>query len=172
MNYYEIAKGEIGVREIEGGKSNPRVMEYFKKVGHSWVKDDSTAWCAAYVGWCLEMAGIKSTRKLNARSYLKLGTEVKTPQKGDIVILWRVKKNSAYGHVAFFEGFTPDGNLLLLGGNQSNEVNISEYPISRLLGYRRIQNNLESIEELKQKIKQKDEVIKILGNMVMTLLSN
>jgi len=137
MKHYEIAQKEIGVREIVGSKHTPRVLEYFAKVGHSWVKDDETAWCAAFVGWVLETAGLPSTRKLNARSYLTYGTPVTTPQKGDIVVFWRVAQDSWQGHVAFFDSYSPDGDIMCLGGNQSNKVGISEYDTERLLEFRR-----------------------------------
>lgn len=39
------------------------------------------------------------------------------------------------GHVAFFVSKTAT-KIKVLGGNQSDEVNLSEYPTSRLLGYR------------------------------------
>lgn len=137
MKHYEIAQGEIGVKEIVGSQHNPRVLEYFAKVGHSWVQDDETAWCAAFVGWVLETAGLGSTRKINARSYLDYGVPVTTPQKGDIVVFWRGSKDSWQGHVSFFDSYSSDGDIMCLGGNQSNKVGISEYSKDQLLGFRR-----------------------------------
>lgn len=134
---FEIALKEYGVKEIPGPKHNPRVLEYFAKVGHSWVKDDETAWCAAFVGFCLESAGLSSTRALNARSYLTIGTPTNSPEPGDLVVLWRVSRNSWQGHVGFYISETPNG-ILILGGNQGNQVCIAEYPKNQLLGYRRI----------------------------------
>ncbi|MES2408745.1 MAG: TIGR02594 family protein [Patescibacteria group bacterium] len=120
---------------IIGLQNNPRVLEYFAKVGQSWVHDDETAWCAAFVGFCLETAGIPSTKALNARSYLKWGKLTTTPKFGDIVVFWRISPTSIYGHVAFFlkesNGFT-----YVLGGNQSNQVCVSKYPTNTVLGYR------------------------------------
>jgi len=126
---------EIGKKEIVGAKHNPRILQYFKTVGHSWVKNDETAWCAAFVGFILEKSGINSTKKLNARSYLKFGESTSNPTKGDIVVFWRNGKNSAYGHVAFFIRQTKNW-IWVLGGNQNNEVNISKYHKTRLLDYR------------------------------------
>ena len=68
---YEHAKGELGVTEIAGEIDNKTIVEYFAEVGHSWVKDDETAWCAAFIGAMIERSGYRSTRELNARSYLK-----------------------------------------------------------------------------------------------------
>lgn len=131
----EIALQEYGTTAIVGLQNNPRVVEYYAKTGNSWVHDDETAWCAAFVGFCLESAGIASTKKLNARSYLAWGTDTKTPVLGDIVVFWRISPSSAYGHVAFYIK-EKDGYVYTLGGNQSNQVCISKYPVSTVLGYR------------------------------------
>lgn len=133
----QIALGEYGTLEDISAGSNPHVLEYFAKTGNSWVKDDETAWCAAFVGYCLEMVGITSTKKLNARSYLSWGKTAVVPNLGDICVFWRISPTSAYGHVSFF--IKKDGNYIwVLGGNQSDKVCIEKYPISQILGYRTI----------------------------------
>lgn len=131
-----IAQAAQGVKEIKGERHNSVILEYFDHVGHGWVKDDETPWCAAFVGACLERSGIKSTGSLAARSYLNWGKEVTTPKYGDIVVFWRGKKNGWQGHVGFFVK-EDRGYIYVLGGNQRNAVNVSRYPKSRLLGYRR-----------------------------------
>lgn len=137
---FDLASDYIGLKEIKGSEHNETVVNFFKEVGHSWVKDDETAWCAAFAGAILERAGLPSTRKLNARSYLEWGEEVAFDdlETGDIVVFWRKGKNSAYGHVAFFVGLDPQGDLRVLGGNQSNEVNIATYKKERFLQGRRM----------------------------------
>lgn len=142
---YELAKRHIGTREIPGPKDNPKIVGWFEHVGHAWVVDDETAWCAAFVGAMLEEAGLQSTRKLNARSYMDWGASVPLGaiQEGDIVVLWRESRDSWKGHVGFFAGWDENdraGNgsgVFVLGGNQSNSVNIQEYPRARILGVRR-----------------------------------
>lgn len=132
----EIALSEYGTLEDISSGSNPRVLEYFAKTGNSWVKDDATAWCAAFVGYCLETASIKSTKKLNARSYLKWGKTAPVPQIGDLAVFWRDNPKSVLGHVGFF--VKTDGKYVwTLGGNQSDSVCIEKYPVSQLLSYRR-----------------------------------
>lgn len=135
MTPLNIALGEYGTLEDVSSGNNQRILEYFAKSGNSWVHDDETAWCAAFVGFCLETAGIISTKKLNARSYLIWGKETKTPLLGHIAVLWRISPASAYGHVAFF--IKKDGNYVwLLGGNQSDKVCIERFPASQVLSYR------------------------------------
>lgn len=93
-------------------------------------------WCAAFVNKILEITGVQGSDSLMARSFLTVGTRVKTPQKGDIVVLTR-GKDPASGHVGFYMG-EADGHVIVLGGNQQKSVNISHYPKYRVLGYRRI----------------------------------
>ncbi len=101
-------------------------------------------WCAAFVNKILQITGIEGSDSLMARSFLNVGTRVKTPQKGDIVVLTR-GHNPASGHVGFYMG-EEDGYVLVLGGNQQKSVSISQYPKYRVLGYRRISNKpLESV---------------------------
>ena len=139
MNAYEMAKAEVGTVEWANG-NNPKVVAYFKDSGNPGVTNDETAWCAAFVGAMLKRAGIKGTGKLNARSYLDWGTPVdrKDAQPGDVVIFKR-GNSSWQGHVAFF---VKDRGALLdvLGGNQSNAVNIKGYSAKALLGIRRATN--------------------------------
>lgn len=136
MKAYELAKAEIGTVEWKDG-SNPKVVAYFKDSGNAGVKDDATAWCAAFVGAMLKRAGLKGTGKLTARSYLDWGVPVerKDARPGDIVIFKR-GRSSWQGHVAFF---VKDRGALIdvLGGNQSNAVNVKGYQASALLGIRR-----------------------------------
>jgi uncharacterized protein (TIGR02594 family) len=137
---YNLAKKEIGTKEIVGGQHNPKIVGWFEQVGHSWVDDDETPWCAAFLGSMLQDAGLPSTRKLNARSYLDWGQPIhlSAAQPGDVVVFWRTSPTSAFGHVGFFSGILPDGNIKVLGGNQGNAVSHAPYGKSRLLGVRRM----------------------------------
>ena len=134
---YKKARKQIGLRELKDGH-NSEIVQFFADVGHSWVKDDETAWCAAFVGSMLKRAGFDHTGKLNARSYLDWGEPValEDAREGDVVVFWRGSKGSWKGHVGFF--VKQDGSdIIVLGGNQSNEVNEQSYPAARLLGVRR-----------------------------------
>ncbi len=132
----QIALNEYGNIESPGPGSNPEVLKYYQKIGQNWVHEDSdVAWCAAFVGFCLEMAGIRSTKALNARSYLNWGIPTTTPKIGDVTVFWRISPTSSYGHVAFF--IRKVGNYVyVLGGNQSDQVCIEKYPANQVLGYR------------------------------------
>jgi len=129
-----IALEDYGTKEIDGSMNNAKIMQYYRDVGQTWITSEDVAWCAAFVGSCLERALIASSRLLNARSYLKWGIATTKPKVGDIAVFSR-GSNPAEGHVAFFireEG----SNVFILGGNQANAVNITTMPKSTVLGYR------------------------------------
>ena len=136
MKAYDLAKKEIGTVEWGNG-SNPKVVAYFKDAGQAGVKDDATAWCAAFVGAMLKRGGMKGTGSLLARSYLDWGVAVdrEDAREGDIAV-FRRGNSSWQGHVAFF--VKDNGSTItVLGGNQSDAVNISSYSAASLLGIRR-----------------------------------
>lgn len=134
--WLEHAEKDLGQREIKGSRHNQRILMMFRKVGHGWVKNDETPYCAAGVGAWLEEVGIKSTRKLNARSYLNWGQEIGYPRLGAVVIFWRDSKTSPNGHVGLIAGKTQSGDLVVLGANQKDMICYASFPLSRVLGYR------------------------------------
>ncbi len=93
-------------------------------------------WCAAFVNKVLELTGYSGSDNLMARSFLSVGQRVRHPVPGDIVVLTR-GSNPASGHVGFYMG-EEGGNVIVLGGNQQRAVRVSQYPKSRVLGYRRV----------------------------------
>jgi uncharacterized protein (TIGR02594 family) len=129
-----IALAELGVKEYPGDRDNPRIVEYLKStnLGAPYNSNDETYWCSAFVNWCIERSGYEGTDSAWARSWLNWGQKVETPRRGCVVVFSR-EANS--GHVAFYVGETPT-EIQVLGGNQSDEVNTSNYPKSRVLGYR------------------------------------
>jgi uncharacterized protein (TIGR02594 family) len=139
MAAYAEAERMLGLTEKPGAEHNAEIIKFFAESGHSWVKDDETAWCAAMMGAVLKRSGLKGTGKLNARSYLDWGLEVEpsSARKGDVVIFWRGEPNSWKGHVGFYSGETST-HIIVLGGNQGNAISKAKYPKSRLLGVRRL----------------------------------
>lgn len=133
---FEIALGEYGTKEIAGPEHNPQILKYFKESGFDQITDDETSWCSAFVTWCVMKAGMPGTGSLAARSWMNWGTRVFDPQLGDIAVFWRNHPTGWEGHVGFF--VRQNGtHVWVLGGNQSNQVNIQSYPGTQLLGYRR-----------------------------------
>lgn len=137
MTHLELALSQVGVKEIIGLHHNATIIKYFDEIGHSWVDDDETAWCSAFVNWVCFKSNMSMSGKLNARSWLTVGEGVTNPQVGDIVVFWRVSKTDWRGHVGFFIS-QRNGVIYTLGGNQSNQVCIRAYNEKRLLQYRRL----------------------------------
>ena len=128
------AKQEIGVSEIAGKQHSKRVLSYWELAKLNFT-DDETPWCAGFVGAMLEDCGIKSTRSGMARSYERWGQPCGAVP-GAIVVFWRGSKSGGSGHVGFVTGKDQRGNLLVLGGNQSDAVNIKPFSVDRVIGYR------------------------------------
>ncbi len=84
-----IAQKEIGVKETPGTAATPRIMEYLAATTGPAYAGDETAWCAAFVSWCLEQAKIRSLRTKSSRAYEKYGEPLKEPVVGCIVIFER-----------------------------------------------------------------------------------
>jgi uncharacterized protein (TIGR02594 family) len=126
------AESALGLNE---NKQRALVSQYLAEGGVN-IDPSQTAWCAAFVNATLSKTGLDGTGALNARSFLNWGEEVTTPQLGDVVVLSR-GTDPNLGHVGFFKGFDAQGNILILGGNQGDEVSVKSYSADRLLGYRR-----------------------------------
>lgn len=132
--WYELAEAEIGVREIKGSKHHPEIIQYWKDSELSF-RDDETPWCAGYVGAMLERAGVDGTASGMARSYTRWGVKLDAPTTGCVVVFWRGSRSGSAGHVGFYAGRDRHGNIMVLGGNQSDAVNIKPFSPARLLGY-------------------------------------
>lgn len=127
------AYGEIGVHETPGTAATARIVEYHD-VTTLRATSDEVPWCASFVGWCLEKAGIRSTKSAAARSYASWGYDLKTPREGAVVVLSR-GPDPTKGHVGFWIGETDD-RVCLLGGNQRDQVCEELYPKSQIVALR------------------------------------
>ncbi len=132
--WLEVAYGEIGQRRAPAGSSNPRVDEYNNAttlIGY----DDKISWCSCFVNWCLAQTGIEGTRSALARSWIEWGYGLEQPVLGCIAVVSRESAESWKGHVGFLIEAT-DENVILLGGNQDEEVKLKAYPRGDLLALR------------------------------------
>ena len=128
-----------GLREISGRKHNKQVVRFFRETGHRDIKNDEVAWCSAIICYCAKRIGVKYPSSATAKSWLSHGMKVSSPEVGDLVIFWRESPKSWKGHVGIYLGKDPiTGDIICLGGNQNDEVNVSKYSSEKVSGYRRI----------------------------------
>lgn len=137
----KVAIEELGVKEIQGEKSNKQVVKY-----HAYAREDndlnkgladSVPWCSSFVCYVLENSGLGSTNSMSARSYLDWGkSSMGKALPGDIAVFWRGSRNGWQGHVGFYVDET-ESFVYVLGGNQNDSVNITRYSKSKLLDIRR-----------------------------------
>lgn len=150
VSAYDLAMRFVGLKEISGPVSNPQVLAMLR-LDNSWVADDLVPWCGAftsYIAWLLRLPRSKS---LAARSWLGVGTPIRLEEARpgyDVVILRRGEGQQpgpetldASGHVGFFagiEGTISNQRVMLLGGNQGDQVSVLGFPVERILGVRRL----------------------------------
>lgn len=128
------ARTFLGLGEVKGPKHNATIVRWWEAIKATF-RDDETPWCAAFVGGVLEDIGIESSRNASARSYLKWGYPLTAPAVGCVVVFSR--PGSAWsGHVGFVVGEDAKGRLLVLGGNQGDQVSVAPFDRARVLGYR------------------------------------
>lgn len=136
----QIAAAEIGITEVEGGLSNPRILEYAKVAGFDgWYHNDDTPWCSVFLNWAAEVAGLQRTRDGRASSWKNLGQEPTHPEPGDIALFVPVPNATHITHVGIYLGYAQDkSRVYVLGGNQSDQVNITAFSTDTLVGFRRL----------------------------------
>lgn len=127
------ARKHIGQSEIPGPRHSGFVTGLWKALGQP-IADDETPWCGGFVGYVLKSCGIQPVASPAwARNWAKFGKACDRAL-GAIAVFGRP---GGGGHVAFLVGVSRDGKkLYVLGGNQSNQVNIMPIDASRLIALR------------------------------------
>ncbi len=146
LNWLKIAREYIGQKEINGTKHNPIIVQLWKLAFEATKQpmpavftNDETPWCGGFVGGVLAKAGLAHHIPKSfamARAWANTGTKLNNPAYGCVVVFWRDSPKSASGHVGFVVGRDKAGNLMVLGGNQGDAVNIKPFSKSRVLAYR------------------------------------
>lgn len=140
LKWIKTARSLIGVREVKGAKHNPAIVKMWAKASEALgrnpaFRDDETPWCGGFVGYVMAQSGLGHhvpSLYPSARSWAKAGTALSKPAYGCVVVFSR----NGGGHVGFVVGRDKFGNLMVLGGNQSDAVNIKPFSPSRVLAYR------------------------------------
>lgn len=139
-----------GLTETPGSADNPKIMAMSAAIAEAypdmkWYCDlythDETAWCGLAVAYAMTKGGIRpvfqpkpapdTDRYLWAEAWAsdpEWGTRLDAPRLGCVV----VKERSGGAHVTLYES-TSGSNYNCRGGNQSDMVNVSPYPISEVI---------------------------------------
>ena len=140
LNWIAKARSYIGVKEIPVRAShNKTLLDMLNKMGSysteskAWWQDDETPWCGLFTGFVLGESGryvVKDWFRASAWNSPNM-SKLDKPAYGCVVTFTR----QGGGHVGFVIGEDARGNLLVLGGNQSDMVKVSAFPKSRATGY-------------------------------------
>lgn len=130
--WMQIAIMEVGVQEWASG-DNPRILEYLKSCGISGnLLHDETAWCAAFVNWCVKSSGYQPRGSARVSDWWSWGRPVAATY-GAICILQPLTVDQAgSGHIGFLHAQDAT-NVWLLSGNSHNQVRIAAYPKAKLI---------------------------------------
>ena len=125
------ARKLMGQREIPGPKHNRWIAEGWKRLGAGWFTDDETPWCGLFVAHCIEAAGLPFPKTFpRAMAWAEWGKPCKAAV-GAVVVF----KRQGGGHVGFLVGENAR-HYYVLGGNQSNAVNIMPLDRDRAVAIR------------------------------------
>ncbi|CAO4145580.1 TIGR02594 family protein [Methylorubrum extorquens] len=128
-----LAEALDGIKEAPGAKNNPEVVKLFADASFPGIKTDSTAWFAAFVNAVLEHAGHRGSRSLAARSFESWVVGLPAPTLGAIAT--KKRNGSAWqGHTGLVVGANAT-QVFLLGGNQSDAVNVAAFKRSEIVAY-------------------------------------
>jgi uncharacterized protein (TIGR02594 family) len=141
----------LGTAETPGAGNNPSIMAWAREAGLSKIYTaDAIPWCGLAVAYAVLQAGFDvPAGPLWARNWLNFGAIVEKGKEalGDVLVFSR--GNS--GHVGLYVGEDADA-FHVLGGNQSDAVNIKRIPRARFLGARRCKwrvNQPASVRKIK-----------------------
>lgn len=145
LKWVSEARSNIGLSEIVGAKHNAKILEMWKtgftatgqveRLKEKVWQNDETAWCGGFIAYIFAKVGlVKHIPKYfpMARAWAKVGTKLDMPAYGCLVVFSR----GNMGHVGIVVGQDKNGNLMVLGGNQANAVNIKPFSKNRVIAYR------------------------------------
>jgi hypothetical protein len=148
VTLYRLAERLVGeIVERPGGATHPFIAWCHESTLGESVADE-VPWCSSWLNRMAWWLRLPRSRSAAARSWLVVGVPVPLEQakagENDIVILKRgtgiqpgPEVLDAPGHVGIFMGF--DGSRVrVLGANQGNTISLASFPVSNILGLRRL----------------------------------
>lgn len=123
----------LGTHEGLGSKDNPTIIDWAKDEGGDIAKEyphDSIPWCALFANHILTKVGLKGTETLWALDFAGKWPCVRLA--GPAVGAFAPMKRDGGGHITIIVGKDQHGNVMGLGGNQSDAVTIAPFNVNRL----------------------------------------
>ena len=133
LKHIAIARSYLGLSEIKASNRHPTIDAWAKTLSGKWLLGQP--WCGTFCAQVFKEAGLSAKvpkEFFRAKAWENAGTKLTRPAYGCIVTFIR----DGGGHVGFVVGKTKTGMLKVLGGNQSNQVNISDFDPKRVTAYR------------------------------------
>lgn len=126
-----------------GADGKPKTRKVWDTDSPTYAAIDETAWCAAFVNWCLKKSGLTGLDTDSAglaEAWLDYGTPIEAPRYGVITVIYNpAAADSALTATGNHVGFLIDGGLgdsvTLLGGNQGNQVKLSKFSGWQIKGF-------------------------------------
>ena len=134
-----------GTDEFSGGADNPIILSWRDFISRAYPEmatycrnyaHDSVPWCGLTMAYAMAVNGIRpvfgptdTDKFLWADAWRQFGTKLEQPRLGCVMVFTR----DGGGHVALYEGDDGD-NYRIVGGNQSDSVNVTSMSKSRFSG--------------------------------------
>ena len=126
-----------------GTDGKPKTREVWDTDSPTYAESDETAWCAAFVNWCLKRSGLSGLDTDSAglaEAWLDYGTPSKAPRYGAITVIYNASAASSAltstgNHVAFLIDGGLGDSVTLLGGNQGNQVQLTRFSGWQIKGF-------------------------------------
>lgn len=145
LDYHEgNSTADFGGKNTAGGKNYTEYNRALGKIDGSY----SYAWCAAFVSWCLDVAGARESaggsfasctlwvERLQALGLYSTRASGYVPKQGDLIFFRSAGVGRASNHVGIVR-FVKDNRVYTVEGNSSNKVSLREYKLSDsyIVGY-------------------------------------
>lgn len=131
--WFTKAKEHIGLKEIAGKRHNTTILSWLEKL-RAWWRDDETPWCGVFVAHCMREAGLPLPQYwMRAKAWADYGANLRPSRVAVGAILVFARQGG--GHVGFYAG-EDTTYYYVLGGNQSNSVNVAKIAKNRCIAIR------------------------------------
>lgn len=145
LDYHEgNSTADFGGKNTGGSKNYTEFNRYIGTLDGSY----SYAWCAAFVSWCLDMAGAINAaggkftsctlwvERLQALGLYSTRASGYTPKQGDLIFFRSAGVSRASDHVGIVR-HVKDGYIYTVEGNSSNKVTLRSYKLTDtyIVGY-------------------------------------